>query len=246
MKNASGLWCGMRRADRVLVVFVLLLLTSSAARAADQGAAGWIGVKLRVPFAERYSFQLMTEPRLFQNPDQLRALLIRPWFDVTLPHGFGVALGYDGLLFSNPIIKQEHRLWQQVSHGHGWEHVRTLLRFRLEQRFFSQAERVSVRGRFLLGVAVPLGLGIDFLVNNEFFVNFNDLPVVGAQGYTENRLYGGFGRRFAPWVAVAIGYQMQWQDLDLANLINHTVMVGAAFETPARKPRFRRRPVRYR
>ena len=229
-----------------LALLTLVLVLSAQARAADQGAAGWIEVKLRVPFAERYSFQLMTEPRIFQNPDQLRILLIRPWFDVMLPHGFGVALGYDGLLFSHPIIKQEHRLWQQVSHGHVWQHVRSLLRFRLEQRFFSQADRVSVRGRFLLGVGVPLGLGIELLVNNEFFVNFNDLPIVGVQGYTENRLYGGFGRRFAPWVSVAIGYQMQWQDLDAVNLINHTVMVGVVFETPTRRPRSRRRPVRFR
>ena len=229
-----------------VVLLLLVLLLSSEVQAAEQGAAGWINVKLRVPFAERYSFQLMTEPRIFQNPDQLRVFLIRPWFDVRLPHGFGVALGYDGLFFSHPVIKQEHRLWQQVSHVHIGQHARSLLRFRLEQRFFSSADRVSVRGRFLLGGAIPLGLRIDLIVNNEFFVNFNDLPIVGVQGYTENRLYGGFGRRFAPWVSVALGYQMQWLDLEVVDLINHTVMVGVAFETPAKQPPAPKRPVRFR
>ena len=227
-------------------LLLLLLVLSSEVQAAEQGAAGWINVKVRVPFAERYSFQLMTEPRLFQNPDQLRVFLIRPWFDVRLPHGFGVALGYDGLLFTEPVVKQEHRFWQQVSHVHTWQHARSLLRFRLEQRFFSSADQASVRGRFLLGGSIPLGLRIDLILNNEFFVNFNDLPIVGVQGYTENRAYGGFGRRFAPWVAVALGYQMQWLDTEVVDLINHTVMLGVAFETPAKKPPAPKRPVRFR
>ena len=98
----------------------------------------------------------------------------------------------------------------------------------------------------MLGGAIPLGLRIDLIVNNEFFVNFNDLPIVGVQGYTENRLYGGFGRRFAPWVSVALGYQMQWLDLEVVDLINHTVMVGVAFETPAKQPPAPKRPVRFR
>ena len=108
-----------------------------------------------------------------------------------------------------------------------------MARFRLEQRFFSDVSRVSVRGRFLAGVAVPLGSEVDVIVKNEFFVNFNQVPIVGQQGYAENRLYGGFGRRFAPWMYASLGYQMQWLNLTVVDLINHTVMVGLAFETPS-------------
>ncbi len=211
----------------------MLVLFASTAHAAENGAAGWIGVKVRVPFADRFSFQLLTEPRLFQQPNQLRILLVRPWFDVQLPQGFTVGLGYDALVFFKANDRREHRIWEQVSHGHSWERVRSLARFRLEQRFFSDFSRVSVRGRFLVGAAVPLGHDIDFTVKNEFFVNFNQVPVVGQQGYAENRLYGGFGRRFAPWVQASLGYQMQWLDLTVVDAINHTVMVGLAFETPA-------------
>ena len=46
-----------------------LALFASTVHAAENGAAGWIGVKVRVPFADRFSFQLQTEPRLFQQPD---------------------------------------------------------------------------------------------------------------------------------------------------------------------------------
>ena len=213
---------------------LMLVLLASTASAAENGAAGWIGVKVRVPFADRFSFQLQTEPRLFEQPNQLRILLVRPWFDVRLPQGFTVGLGYDALFFFKALDRQEHRIWEEVSHGHSWEHVRSLARFRLEQRFFSDLNPVSVRGRFLIGAAVPLGQDIDLIVKNEFFVNFNQVPIVGQQGYSENRLYGGFGRRFTPWLHASLGYQMQWLNLTVIDLINHTVVVGLAFETPAR------------
>lgn len=144
-----------------------------------------------------------------------------------------MGLGYDALFFFKALDRQEHRIWEEVSHGHSWEHVRSLARFRLEQRFFSDLNPVSVRGRFLIGAAVPLGQDIDLIVKNEFFVNFNQVPIVGQQGYSENRLYGGFGRRFTPWLQASLGYQMQWLNLTVVDLINHTVVVGLAFETPA-------------
>ena len=213
-----------------LILFATLALAIPSARAAENGPAGWIGVHVRVPFADRYAFQMLTEPRLFENVDQLRIVLLRPWFSAALPRGFGVGLGYDGLLFWHPVDRQEHRIWQEGSHRHDFSRLWTLARFRFEQRFFSDENRVSVRGRFLLGIGVKLGRAFELLVNNEFFVNFNDVPIVGRQGYSENRLYGGFGRRFAPWMRAALGYQMQWIDADLTNLINHTVMVLVSFD----------------
>lgn len=218
-----------------LIVFAVLMLAVTTARAAENGPAGWIGVHVRVPFAERYAFQMLTEPRLFENGGQLRLVLLRPWFSAALPRGFGVGLGYDALVFWNPVKRQEHRLWQEVLQRRDFDRVSTLARLRLEQRFFSDFARVSVRSRFLLGFAVKLGLQFELLLNNEFFVNFNDVPIVGKQGYTENRLYGGVGRRFAPWVRAALGYQMQWIDADLVNLINHTAMVLVSFDI-VRKP----------
>lgn len=188
---------------------------------------------MRVPFADRYSLQLQTEPRLFELPNQLRVLLVRPWLDARLPKGFTVGLGYDALVFFKAIDRREHRLWQQVVHGHAWKPLRTTARIRLEQRFFSDVSRVSIRGRFLAGIAVPLGLDFDLVVKNEFFVNFNQVPIVGQQGYSENRLYGGFGRRFTPWLQASLGYQMQWLNLTVLDLINHTVMASFAFETPS-------------
>lgn len=221
----------------LLVCMLMLICLTSTARAAENGPAGWFGVKVRVPFADRFSFQLLTEPRFFQELGKLRILLVRPWFDVKLPQGFTVGLGYDALVFFKGNDRREHRIWEEVAHGHSWEHLRSLARFRLEQRFFTDVSRVSVRGRFLVGAAVPLGRGIDLVVKNEFLVNFNQVPVVGQQGYSENRLYGGFARRLAPWVQASLGYQMQWLDLTVVDVINNTVMVGLAFETPALRAR---------
>ena len=213
-----------------LILFAALTLGTPAARAAENGPAGWIGVHVRVPFAQRFAFQMLTEPRLSENQGQQRVILLRPWFSAALPRGFGVGLGYDSLLFWNPNNRQEHRIWQEVLQRQDFRPLWTLAQFRLEQRFFSDADRVSVRGRFLVGIGVKLGRAFELLVNNEFFVDFNDVPTVAKRGYTENRLYGGFGRRFAPWVRAALGYQMQWIHAEPANLINHTVMVLVSFD----------------
>jgi hypothetical protein len=67
-----------------------------------------------------------------------------------------VGLGYDGLLFLTPTRRQEHRVWQQLSYNHRWKPLAALLRFRLEERIFSDAKRISVRGRFFTGIGVAI------------------------------------------------------------------------------------------
>jgi len=221
---------------RFVTLVLAGMLAASApapAHAAENGAAGWMGVKVRAPFAERFSFQLLTEARLFEELNQARFLLLRPWFDVSLPFGLSVALGYDALLLVNPVNRQEHRLWQQLAHGHAWEHIRTTLQFRLEERFFSFVDDVSVRGRLLVGIGVPLVKELALLVSNEFFVSFNEVGGFDPRGYSENRIFGGFGWRFNDWMSTKLGYQNQW--IDFLDLFNHTVLVNVAFTTPTRK-----------
>ncbi len=233
----------VNRSARTLLVALALVCAMTApsvATASEQGPAVWIGTAVRVPFAERYAFRLLTQPRFINNVTNFRILLVRPWLEVAIPQGFSVALGYDALIFFQPGQRTEHRIWEQLSHRHAWEHFKANSRFRLEQRFFSDLSEVSVRGRFLLGMAVPLVVDIEFILNNEFFVNFNQVPIVGDRGYHENRLFGGFSRPFGRWVQISVGYQMQWLDPVGTNFINHTVMLGAAFDTPEIKRRSQR------
>ena len=188
----------------------------------------------RVPFADRFTFFLLTEPRLFERPDGLRILLLRPWFEAALSHGLAVGLGYDGLLFLTPTKRQEHRLWQQVSYNHRWKPIGALLRFRLEERFFSDAKRISVRGRFFTGIAVPIVREVELLVSNELFVSFNEVPDLDPRGVSENRAFVGFGWRITKWATTSLGYQMQW--LKAPDLINHTVLAGFVFTAQRRSP----------
>lgn len=205
----------------------LVLLPASTSYAAESGGAGWVGVTLRVPFAQRYSFQLQTEPRFFERPERLRVLLLRPWFEMAFPHGLAIGLGYDGLLFLFPTGRQEHRLWQQVSHGHDFDSIRTFLRARLEQRFFSDIDDVSIRGRFFIGVEVPIVREVAFLLNDELFVSFNEIAGFDPRGLSENRLFGGFGWGPREWAAASLGYQNQW--LRIFNLVNHTLFLQLIF-----------------
>ncbi|MGB5809515.1 MAG: hypothetical protein WBG86_03235, partial [Polyangiales bacterium] len=66
---------------------------------------------------------------------------------------------------------------------------------------------------------------------------FNQVPIVGERGYSENRAYAGVGRRFGRWTRLSVGYQMQWLKGVSTNFINHTVVLGASFDTPEAKRR---------
>jgi len=222
----------------VLVAGIICaMMLPNAAKAAEQGPAVWIGASVRLPFAERFAFRLLTEPRFIYNTTNVQLLLVRPWFEMAIPKGFSVGLGYDAMVFFRPSSRSEHRVLQQISHRHAWDRIGLNSRFRLEQRFFSDESAVSVRGRFLIGVAIPLVAEVALVFSNEFLVNFNQVPIVGEQGYSENRLFGGFSRRFGRWTQVSVGYQMQWLNLAVTDLINHTVILGAAFDTPPLKRR---------
>ena len=149
---------------------------------------------------------------------------------MSLPHGFAVALGYDGLLLLFPTSSQEHRLWQQGSHEHQWGAVKSDVRVRLEQRFFSAASGVSVRGRFLVGVDVSIVGDVAFVLRNEFFVSFNQIENIDPRGFSENRLFAGFEWGPKDWLTATLGYQNQW--IAIFEVVNHTLVLRLRFEVP--------------
>lgn len=200
------------------------------AHAVESGGAGWVGVTLRVPFADRYSFQLLTEPRFFEQPERIRVLVFRPWFEAALPHGLAVGLGYDALLTLFPVTGQEHRVWQQLSHRHRFRPISTVAHFRLEERFFSDAPSVSVRARVLVGIEVPIVREVAFVLNDELFIGFNEVQPVEPGGVSENRLNVGFAWGPREWVTAALGYQNQW--LEVFDVVNHALMLQLVFTTP--------------
>lgn len=211
-------------------MLAVVWLTPASATALDSGGAGWVGVTLRAPFAGRYAFALQTEPRFFESPARQRVLLLRPWFEASLPHGLSVGLGYDALLLLFPEKLQEHRLWQQVEHTHRFRPVDTWLRFRLEQRFVSTSSAVSVRARILAGIEVPVIREVAFVVNEELFVSFSGIPELDPRGLSENRAIVGFGFGPREWVRALLGYQNQW--LRQFDLINHTLLLRFVFNLP--------------
>lgn len=200
------------------------------AGATEGGGAGWVGVTLRAPFLERYAVALEIEPRFFERPERVQVLLLRPWFEVELAHGLCVALGYDALLASSPPVRREHRLWQQLAHRHVFDLLATVAVLRLEERFFSNVGSVSIRARVLAGVEVPIVREVAFVLNDELFLSFNEIPQFDPAGLSENRLIVGFGWGPREWARALLGYQNQW--LRPLDLINHTLLLRLSFELP--------------
>jgi hypothetical protein len=214
----------------VAVAGILCLGLPETARAVEGGGAGWVGVTLRAPFAERYAFLLEIEPRFFERPERAQVVLLRPWFEVALAHGLSVALGYDALVALSPEARQEHRLWQQLAHRHAFDSVATVAQLRLEQRFFSEVASVSIRARLRGGIEVPIVREVGFVLDDELFLSFNEIPSFDPAGPSENRLIVGFSWGPREWARALLGYQNQW--LRQLDLINHTLLLRLAFELP--------------
>lgn len=200
--------------------------------AAEHDASLWITTLVRMPIADRYSLSLILQPRFDDDIGRIERVLIRPWFEVDIKHGFAAAVGYDMHANINPSSRWEQRAWQQLAHRHAFSGWKSLVWIRVEERFFENARAVPVRGRFLLGAIVPLPESLSLMFTNEFFVNFNTTGVVSKTGFRENRVFGTINRQFGQWTQLGVGYQMQWVDRPAQNLISHAVMLNLWFETP--------------
>lgn len=216
-------------APLLLVAFAAL----DPARAAEETASLWFTSNIRVPISERFSWNLIVQPRFDDDISQLDRVLVRSWFDASLPYGLAVGLGYDAHVIENPVPLLEQRAWQQLAFKRKWPAVRTFGYARIEQRFFEDSDGVAVRGRVLLGLAVPLMRSVDLVARNEFFVNFNETDAGVRTGYRENRLFGGLSRPLNQRTRAEVGYQMLWVNLPGPDAIAHTLMLGIAFETPS-------------
>ncbi len=221
--------------SRVIAAAALWLTLIGAPRpvdAAEQDGSLWITTLVRMPIADRYSLSLIVQPRFDSDIGRIQRVLIRPWFEVDIKHGFSAAAGYDMHANINPASRWEQRVFQQLAHRHAFSAWKSLAWVRLEQRFFEDAGAVPVRGRFLLGANVPLPESLALLFTNEFFVNFNTTGVIPQTGFRENRVFGSISRQFGQWTQLGVGYQMQWVDRPAGSLINHVVMLSLSFETP--------------
>lgn len=217
---------------RVLfVAFVALCVAGApAAWAVREDAQLWTGVNASVGFTDSLRGGLLVQTRLRDDMSELERVLLRPAVSIRLREWLALGVGYDAHLIRSPLDVEEHRVWQEMLLGQSLHRVEVTHRLRLEERFGDPVDDVSVRLRYLLGLASPeLWCGLRGVLRNELFLNFDARGPTGRTGLGENRAFVGLSRAFGRTYSAEIGYQAQLLRPKTAeDILNHTLVVGVS------------------
>lgn len=213
---------------------VLMYTRSASAEGASKGISLWstIFIESRLPVLERKLFlYLDSQMRLADGGLSYTQGLFRPAVGYTLPHGFGVYLGYATFFNAqeagNPF-QIEHRIWQQGVWK--WKYkpfaIGLYLRSRLEQRFVAEQAGLSVRFRQMVRFDwhfhpnSPVGIGIA----DEFFLTFNEVSWSKSTGFTQNRAVAALFYLFSGGSRLEFAYMNQWFRTSTADQMVHVIM----------------------
>ncbi len=105
-------------------------------------------------------------------------------------------------------VRGDVRLWQQLTYAHAFNGRSLSHRVRFEQRHVERTEGVSLRGRYQLRLTREkiAGSPWGWVLWDELFFNFNDVPRSAVAGYEQNRLFLGPQRQLADGARLEVGY----------------------------------------
>jgi hypothetical protein len=199
---------------RFLLTAALVTLAPAPAFAQDTvDQQIWVQVLATIPLSDNWRLHLEEWPRF--SHDQNGA------FQIITRTALGRRLGTRTTLWGGyawvakppgPGVTHEQRTWQQLSATlPNVEQWTPSLRIRLEQRvqdnWADASHRLRTMGRFVrrLNASGTWSLA----AWDELMVTFDDTASGPAQGYDQNRLFGGLLRQFTRAVGFEFGYMWQ-------------------------------------
>ncbi|KJV05127.1 DUF2490 domain-containing protein [Methylocucumis oryzae] len=207
---------------RSLVLFICFSLPFVPVADATDDRQTWVSSTYQTDFGgSRYLAFLELAPRFNQDSSEFNQFIIRPLLGYKITPKLQLWLGYtwqgeysdnNGVGFDNAT----HDLMQQVQ----WiENISPALnlqyRFRLEQRFFADADsghrmRHRLRLQYTLPGTQAYLIGIDELFIYLNSLNYSSRESFVQPGLNQNRAYAGIGYKFSPHFNVDTGYQLQY------------------------------------
>ena len=153
-------------------------------------------------------------PRKYADMAHEKDVLVRPYVSWTLVDGvplidsLTVEAGYDYLYSFDGL--SEHRPWQSAHHAVERGNLWFVHRIRIDERVVEDVDPTIFRLRYRLGASRPIaGSQWYGLVSEEVFVNLNDDDEGPVEGFEQNRLRLGLGRRLGR-LRVEGGYEFQY------------------------------------
>jgi hypothetical protein len=201
-----------------------------AAWAVREDAQLWTGVNASVGITDSIRGSLLVQTRLRDDMSELERVLLRPAVSLRIREWLALGVGYDAHVIRSPLDVEEHRVWQEMLFGQSVRRLDITHRLRLEERFGDPIDDVSVRLRYLLGLASPkLWQGLRGVLRNELFLNFDARGPTRRTGLGENRTFLGLSRTFGKTYSAEIGYQAQLlRPRTAEDILNHTLVVGVS------------------
>lgn len=195
----------MRRADLFLGL-VAGAAVATPAHAADDGFEFWLNPSVSTDFDDNTGVELETAQRFRSVADgRADTYFARLWLNQDLSDKLTLSGAVEQRI--NDPGRDETRLMQQLSGKFGV--IRT--RLRLEQRFVDEADRMGLRLRPRLGVALPLGTSGRWTAkaDAELFSTLRSTSVGGDDGLTGLRTHIGATRKVNDRLSVGVVYLRQ-------------------------------------
>lgn len=107
------------------------------------------------------------------------------------------------------VTANEYRIWEQMM----WRKPfidQFASRLRLEQRRAFQNNKWAVRLRERAYWTFPINDSISIALNNEFFLNLNNVPWIDTSIFDQNRFFGGIYYKISSKIGVNISYMNQF------------------------------------
>jgi len=189
------------------------------------------------PKLDRLHWWLDAQARFRDDVDGFHQTLLRPGLGYATTEHSVLWLGYAWIRTSPAETpnEDEHRIWQQWTWSIASDHISTLLRSRLEQRFPDTGQDVGWRFRQFVKLSHPLSFAprASLVAYDELFFDLNATDWGADPGFAQNRLFAGFAWRLddaGRWIG-EIGYLNQFIDGGPGpDTMNHLVSLNLLFK----------------
>jgi hypothetical protein len=129
-----------------------------------------------------------------------------------------------------PNYVEENRIFQQVLVENRFPRWTMQNRFRLEERYIEGVSECAMRFRWFNRVMIGLKKNSRWALalQEEIFVNLNDVSPALTAGFNQNRVFIGLNRAVTQNFNFDIGYQYQYinRNLPLEDRNNHILMMN--------------------
>lgn len=200
----------------------------------DLQAWGITVVNLKVD--DKTSLSLQTESRIHNNMRDMEQFLLIPGIAYKLHPNVTVGAMYTFFQDFRPRYNLENRTSEEITLHKTFKKFNNLnlaYRARLEQRFIERTGGMSLRLRHRTRAVYPIkDTGWYIVAQNEFFHNMNNLKNGPKQGFDQNRLFGGVGKKVNEKLSLEGGYQMLYSNNPGAAIdqVGHQIFVMVNYD----------------